>query len=257
MGSSTASGRCCPGRSRSPPALRAGAGCLGAGPGRSRSGGGGSSTACAATRRSGGSRPASWSWPRSWSRSVSFAWPQRSSILRGPAPTSTVLVLAILFGQLHHGARHRARRDAGRPSPRRRPRRLDALISPGAVHFFRDHDHPIPVVLGEEHRLYELIGYANIYAQALPEARTWAEPKAARPGAAAGRDRVLHAWHVATPGGRRSSAAGSRLRDGRPARAEGRCARETLSDPKLQLVYTDPPDVPSTLGRFAILRVSR
>jgi len=33
------------------------------------------------------------------------------------------------------------------------------------------------VVLGEEHRVFELLAYANVYAAALPEARSRAEPK--------------------------------------------------------------------------------
>jgi hypothetical protein len=186
---------------------------------------------------------------------VSFAWPQRSSIVRGPVLTSTVLVLAILYGQVHHGVGTVL--DEMRAGPHRAPpSALAVLISPGAVHWFRDHDHPIPVVLGEEHRLYELIGYANIYAQALPEARTRAEPKADAPErrqdeikfftpgtSDARRAEILHRWGVDYV-----------MVD---LRGQKDVAPEILSDPQLQVVYRDPPDVPSTLGRFVILRVRR
>ena len=186
---------------------------------------------------------------------VSFAWPQRSSILRGPVLTSTALVLAILFGQLHHGLGTVL--DEMRDGPHRSPpSALAVLISPGAVQFFRAHDHPIPVVLGEEHRLYELIGYANIYAQALPEARTRAEPKAQAP------ERRKDEIEFFTPGTSDARRAEILNRWGVDyvmvdLRGQKDVAPEILNDPQLQLVYTDPPGVPSTLGRFAILRVRR
>ncbi len=186
---------------------------------------------------------------------VSFAWPQRSSILRGPVLTSTVLVFAILFGQLHHGLGTVL--DEMRDGPHRAPpSALAVLISPGAVHFFRDHDHPIPVVLGEEHRLYELIGDATVYAQALPEARTRAEPKADAP------ERRQDEIEFFTPGTSDARRAEIIRRWGVDyvmvdLRGQKDVAREILSDRQLQVVYTDPPGVPSTLGRFVILRVRR
>ena len=112
------------------------------------------------------------------------------------------------------------------------------------------------MVLGEEHRLYELIGDATVYAQALPEARTRAEPKADAP------ERRQDEIEFFTPGTSDARRAEIIRRWGVDyvmvdLRGQKDVAGEILSDPQLQVVYTDPPGVPSTLGRFVILRVRR
>ena len=62
----------------------------------------------------------------------------------------------------------------GPPAPTDiRPRLPQPLIE-----FFRRHDGaPFPVVLAEPYAAYELVGEASVYAVALPEVRTRAEPR--------------------------------------------------------------------------------
>ena len=115
------------------------------------------------------------------------------------------------------------------------------------MHFFRDHDHPIPVVLGEEHRLYELIGDATVYAQALPEARTRAEPKPMLP---ARRQDELEFFTPGTSDARRAEIIRRWDVDYVMVDLRGQkdVAGEILSDPQLQVVYTDPPACPRRWG---------
>ena len=68
--------------------------------------------------------------------------------------------------------------DEARAGPHRSPRAdLAVGLTRGVAVWFRKHDQPLPVVMGEEHRLFELVGEAPVYAVGLPEARTRAEPK--------------------------------------------------------------------------------
>jgi len=100
----------------------------------------------------------------------------RRSIERGSALAAAALVAATLVGPVRFGAEHVI--DEAQAGPHR-PARPDLVVelSPQVVRWFAARSHPMPTVLGEEHRVYELVGEAPVYAVALPEARTRAEPR--------------------------------------------------------------------------------
>jgi hypothetical protein len=100
----------------------------------------------------------------------------RRSIERGSGLAAAALVAATLVGPV--ALYHDHLLDAAQAGPHR-PARQDLVIeiTPGVVRWFAQHDDPIPTVLGEPHRVYELVGKVPVYAAALPEARTRAEPK--------------------------------------------------------------------------------
>jgi hypothetical protein len=100
----------------------------------------------------------------------------RRSIERGSALAAAALVAATLVGPVRFGVDRVL--DEARAGPHRQVRAdLRIEISPQVVHWFASHSHPIPTVLGEGHRVYELVGKVPVYAVALPEARTRAEPR--------------------------------------------------------------------------------
>jgi hypothetical protein len=100
----------------------------------------------------------------------------RRHIESGPAWAAALLVAATLVGPIAYGGGTVL--DEARAGPHR-PARPDLVVElgNGPVAWFARHDRPMPVVLGEEHRLFELVGKVPVYAQSLPEARTRAEPK--------------------------------------------------------------------------------
>jgi hypothetical protein len=57
------------------------------------------------------------------------------------------------------------------------PHRLLPRASPGLVVYLRAHDDGFPVILADPNLAYQLVGQADVYAAALEEARTRAEPK--------------------------------------------------------------------------------
>jgi hypothetical protein len=103
------------------------------------------------------------------------------------------------------------------------------------------------VVLGEEHRVFELLAYADVYAAALPEARSRAEPKVDT----AGRRQLVDRFF--TPGTSTDERAGI-LRRMHAAyvlldlQGQSSVAPEILAQPGLTEVYRGP--------RFVILRVA-
>jgi hypothetical protein len=178
---------------------------------------------------------------------VAAAWPPRSAALRGPAWAATLLVAGAMCGPVVYRANFVV--DEARSGPDRPSRHeVTVEIGGGVVSWFRDHDTPIPVVMGNPYRMFELVGLANVYAQALPEPRTRAEPKIHavyrraqyraffRPGtSAAERAAILARWHVDDV-----------LLD---LSEQADVAPEILADPQLTRVYQD--------SRFVILRVNR
>jgi hypothetical protein len=169
---------------------------------------------------------------------------------------AAVIVAAALAGPVHdtHDTLARQLRDG----PYRGPlRHLTVRVTPGAVSWFRAHaDQPPPVVLGEPEHLFQLIGYVDVYAQALPEARTRAEPKSDSPE----RRHDVQAFFApeTTPARRRALlrrwGVDYVLVDLRHQPPD--VTAEILRDPALERVYADPVDVPRRLGRFVILRTA-
>jgi hypothetical protein len=139
--------------------------------------------------------------------------------------------------------------DEARAGPHR-PARADLAtqLTPDVWSWFRRLHGPPPVVLGEEHRVFELLAYADAYAAALPEARSRAEPKVDTgtrrqlvdrfftPGTSvAERDAVLRQLDVDYV-----------LLD---TQGQASVAPAILAQPDLKVVYRGP--------RFVILRVER
>jgi hypothetical protein len=100
----------------------------------------------------------------------------RRIVERGPAWAAGLLAAAVLVGPIHYGGESVFDSAAAGPHRTARPD-LVTQITPDVWQFFRGLQGPMPVVLGEEHRVFELLGYADVYAVALPEARSRAEPK--------------------------------------------------------------------------------
>ncbi len=160
---------------------------------------------------------------------------------------AAALAAAVLVAPIRHGGQRVY--DSARAGPHRTLRAdLVTQLTPDVSRFFdRLHGSP-PVVLGEEHRVFELVAYANVYAAALPESRSRAEPKVNTterladerrffdPATTiAARSQILRHWNVRYV-----------LVDmvGQVA-----IAPAILSQPGLQIAYRGP--------RFAILRVAR
>jgi hypothetical protein len=171
----------------------------------------------------------------------------RRMVACGPWWVATLLVAAVLFAPIRHGGEHVL--DSAQAGPHRAPRAdLATQITPDVARYFRRLTGPAPVVLGEEHRLFELVGYANVYAAALPEARSRAEPKVdtsqrradverffEAATTIAARSEILRRWNVDYV-----------LVDKRDQAA---IAPAILGQPGLRVVYNGP--------RFVILRVTR
>jgi hypothetical protein len=165
----------------------------------------------------------------------------------GPIWLAALLVAALLVAPIHHGGERVL--DSARAGPHRTLRPdLVTQIPADVARYFRRLTGPAPVVLGEEHRVFELVAYANVYAAALPESRSRAEPKvdtterladvqrffdAATTIAA--RTEILRRWNVDYV-----------LVD---VRDQAAIAPAILGQPGLRIVYRDP--------RFVILRVVR
>jgi len=100
----------------------------------------------------------------------------RRMVESGPWWLASLLVAAVMVGPVVHGVSRVA--DEARDGPHRAPRAdLATVLTPDVWRYFRAQPGPPPVVLGEEHRVFELLAYADVYAAALPEARSRAEPK--------------------------------------------------------------------------------
>ena len=100
----------------------------------------------------------------------------RRMVESGPWWLAALLVAAVMVGPVRHG--YQRVWDEARAGPHRQPRAdLATQITPDVYDWFRRLHGPPPVVLGEDHRVFELIAYADVYAAALPEARSRAEPK--------------------------------------------------------------------------------
>jgi hypothetical protein len=124
-----------------------------------------------------------WREPTSWvvvagiiATVVALVREPRRDIERGTWWAASLLIAATLVAPvLHSGG---TVLDEARAGPHRAPRSDLAIgLTPGVARWFRRHDSPIPVVMGEDHRVFELVGEAPVYAVGLPEARTRAEPK--------------------------------------------------------------------------------
>jgi uncharacterized protein DUF6541 len=171
----------------------------------------------------------------------------RRMVDRGPWWIAVILVAGVLFAPIHHGGSRVL--DSARAGPHRTPRAdLVTQLTPDVPRYFRRLSGPAPVVLGEEHRLFELVAYANVYAAALPEARSRAEPKVDTTDRLADEQRFFDA---ATTIAERSDILKRwnvdyvlvDLRD------QAAIAPAILGQPGLRVVYRGP--------RFVILRVTR
>jgi len=171
----------------------------------------------------------------------------RKIVEAGPWWLSSLLIAGVMLGPVWHGGgRVWDEADAGPHRPVRDD--LRTVLTPDVWGYFRRLHGSPPVVLGEDHRVFELLAYADVYAAALPEARSRAEPKvdtAARlhdeltffdpDTSPAERTRLierLHADYV--------------LLD---TQGQSGVAPQILSQPGLSVVYRGP--------RFVILRVER
>jgi hypothetical protein len=127
--------------------------------------------------------PEFWREPTSWvvvaaivATVVGLVREPRRDIERGQWWAASLLIAATLVAPIQHSGGTVL--DEARAGPHRAPRSdLAVGLTPGVAGWFRRHDSPIPVVMGEEHRVFELVGEAPVYAVGLPEARTRAEPK--------------------------------------------------------------------------------
>jgi hypothetical protein len=100
----------------------------------------------------------------------------RRIVESGPWWLAAILVAAVMIGPVIRGGDHVWQE--ARAGPHRAARAdLATVLTPDVWNWFRAQPGPPPVVLGEEHRLFELLAYADVYAAALPEARSRAEPK--------------------------------------------------------------------------------
>jgi hypothetical protein len=171
----------------------------------------------------------------------------RRMVESGPWWLAAILVAAVMYGPVKRGEARVV--DEVRAGPHR-PARSDLAtqLTPDVWTWFRRLHGSPPVVLGEEHRVFELLAYANVYAAALPEARSRAEPKVDTemrrelvdrfftPGASTTeRDTILRKLDVNYV-----------LVD---KQGQASVAPEILALPGLQVVYRGP--------RFVILRVVR
>jgi hypothetical protein len=171
----------------------------------------------------------------------------RRMVEPGPWWLSSLLVVAVMLGPVLHGGSRVI--DEARAGPHRAVRSdLQTVLTLDVWAQFRKmHGRP-PVVLGEERRLFELLAYANVYAAALPEARSRAEPKEDTQTrreldekffdpdtSAAERTAILHKLQVDDV-----------LLD---TQGQANVAPQILAQPELKVIYRGP--------RFVILRVER
>jgi hypothetical protein len=100
----------------------------------------------------------------------------RRMVESGPWWLAAILVTAVMVGPVLRGSDRIWQEAKAGPH---RPARTDlaTVLTPDVWEWFRRQPGPPPVVLGEEHRVFELLAYADVYAAALPEARSRAEPK--------------------------------------------------------------------------------
>lgn len=171
----------------------------------------------------------------------------RRTFLRGSALAAAALVAATLVGPVALYSDHVL--DAAEAGPHR-PARQDLVveITPGVVRWFAQHDDPIPTVLGEPHRVYELVGKVPVYAAALPEARTRAEPKIDTVGRR--QDSEAFFDPSTTPEQRHAILERRHVDEVLlDLRDQAAVARVLVGDPLLEQVYRDE--------RFVILRVKR
>ena len=171
----------------------------------------------------------------------------RKIVEAGPWWVSSLLVAGVMFGPVWHG--YERVWDEARAGPHRPERSdLQTVLTPDVWHYFRSLHGPPPVVLGEDHRAFELLAYADVYAAALPEARSRAEPKV---DTAARLADELKFFDPHT-----SPAERTQLIDRLHAdyvlldtHGQAKVAPQILSQPGLKVVYRGP--------RFVILRVER
>jgi hypothetical protein len=122
------------------------------------------------------------------------------------------------------------------------------VLTPDVWRYFRRLHGPPPVVLGEDHRVFELLAYADVYAAALPEARSRAEPKVDTAGRL---DDEVRFFDRKTTAAERTSLIDRLHADYVLLDTQGQSdvAGQILTQPGLQVVYRGP--------RFVILRVER
>jgi hypothetical protein len=180
--------------------------------------------------------------------------PVRDHLAGGGTPAAVAIVAALLGPYVYHWGP--VVRDEAQAGPFRSPPAFETVrLSPGAIRWFRRLPGPPPVVMAQPDRAFELFAFADVRVAALPEARTRAVPKLD----ASGRLRLEESYFAPeTPAAVRARIlhgldAGYVLLDLRDQPPD--VMTQILTDPGLVLVYRDPPDVPSHLGRFAILRV--
>jgi hypothetical protein len=171
----------------------------------------------------------------------------RKIVEAGPWWVSSLLVAGVMVGPVWHGgARVWDEADAGPHRPVRDD--LRTVLTPDVWSYFRRLHGPPPVVLGEDHRVFELLAYADAYAAALPEARSRAEPKVDTA------DRLADEIRFFDPD--TSPAERTQLIDRLHAdyvlldtQGQSDVAPQILSQPGLRVVYRGP--------RFVILRAER
>ncbi|MDX6534101.1 MAG: hypothetical protein QOF68_1845 [Gaiellales bacterium] len=171
----------------------------------------------------------------------------RRTVGCGPWWGAALLVAAVLVGPIHYGGERVV--DIAEAGPHRTPRPdLAVELTPDVVQAFRDLPGPPPVVLGSEHRVFELMAYANVYAAALPEARSRAEPKVDTQGRLAA---ALQFFDPETTAAERSEIVTRLDADYVLLDLEGQrdVSAQVLAQPGLSVVYRGP--------RFVILRVNR
>jgi hypothetical protein len=171
----------------------------------------------------------------------------RRMVEPGPWWLSSLLVAAVMLGPVMHGGSRVI--DEARAGPHRAVRSdLQTVLTPDVWAQFRTmHGRP-PVVLGEEHRLFELLAYANVYAAALPEARSRAEPKE---NTQARRELDEKFFDPDTSPAERTAILRKLQVDDVLLDTQGQAnvAPQILAQPGLKVIYRGP--------RFVILRVER
>src|SRR5947209_7157585 len=171
----------------------------------------------------------------------------RKIVEAGPWWVSSLLVAAVMVGPVYVGADRVWDEAIAGPHRPARPD-LRTVLTPDVWNYFRRVHGPPPVVLGEDHRLFELVAYADVYAAALPESRSRAEPKIDTAGRR--QDELKFFDPTTTPAERtqliRRLHAHYVLLD---TQGQADVAPKILSQPGLKVVYRGP--------RFVILRVER
>jgi hypothetical protein len=198
--------------------------------------------------------PGFWREPVSWlvvlaavAALIALVPRPRRTVARGPWWAAALLVAAVLVGPVHYGGERVL--EIAEAGPHRTPRPdLVVELTPDVVRVFRSLPGSPPVVLGSEHRVFELMAYANIYAAALPEARSRAEPKVDTQGRLAA---ALRFFDEKTTSAQRTDILRSLGVDYVLLDLQGQSAvsSQILAQPGLTAVYRGP--------RFVVLRVNR